>query len=147
MIGSIIMHIFWSRNHCSESFSNWPVSHRIHVLLFCFFNHSTILSETWIDCFSPAFSSNCVHSFVSPFLPSTFPTENVDNFIYLFIYFINLFIYFLAVLGLRCRAQAFSSCGERGLLLLWSMGSRCSGFSSCGSRVLEHRLSSCGTWA
>ena len=32
---------------------------------------------------------------------------------------INLFIYlFLAALGLRCCARAFSSCGERGLLLV-----------------------------
>ena len=32
-------------------------------------------------------------------------------------------------------------------LLLRSTGSRRVGFSSCGSRALEHRLSSCGTWA
>ena len=71
------------------------------------------------------------------------------------------FIYFLAVLGLRCCARAFSSCGERGLLsslrcagfslqwllLLWSMGSRRTGFSSCGSWTLERRLSSCGARA
>ena len=32
---------------------------------------------------------------------------------------INLFIYlFLAALGLRCCAQVFSSCGERGLLFV-----------------------------
>ena len=32
---------------------------------------------------------------------------------------INLFTYlFLAALGLRCCAQAFSSCGERGLLFV-----------------------------
>ena len=63
----------------------------------------------------------------------------------LFIYFIYLF---LAVLGLHCCTQAFSSCGERGshctslqcagfslqwLLLLWSAGSRHAGFSSCGT--------------
>ena len=40
----------------------------------------------------------------------------------------------------------FSCCGARAL------GSRASvvvalGLSSCGSRALEHRLSSCGTWA
>ena len=35
------------------------------------------------------------------------------------IFFKNKFIYlFLAVLGLRCCAQAFSSCGERGLLFV-----------------------------
>ena len=32
--------------------------------------------------------------------------------------FLNLFIYFLAALGLRCCARAFSSCGERGLLFV-----------------------------
>ena len=77
------------------------------------------------------------------------------------------FIYlFLAALGLCCCMQAFSSCGERGLLfiavrvlllrwlllfqwllLLRSTGSRRAGFSSCGLRALEHRLSSCGAQA
>ena len=34
-------------------------------------------------------------------------------------FFINLFIYlFLAALGLCCCAQAFSSCGEQGLLFI-----------------------------
>ena len=64
------------------------------------------------------------------------------------------------MLGLRCCAQAFSSCGKPGLLfiavrglliavasLVWSMGSRHAGFSSCGSWALECRLSSCGTQA
>ena len=80
---------------------------------------------------------------------------------------INLFILFLAALGLRCRAWAFSSCGERGLLCCSAQASHCSGFSccrawalgtrasvvvahglsSCGSRALEHRLSSCGARA
>ena len=61
--------------------------------------------------------------------------------------YINLFIYlFLAALGLRCCAQAFSGFSERGysslqcagfslqwLLLLRSTGSRCASFSSCGT--------------
>ena len=80
-----------------------------------------------------------------------------------------LFIFnFLAALGLCCCAQAFSSCGERGLLFVvvrrlliavaslccgaWALGARASvavarGLSSCGSQALERRLSSCGTWA
>ena len=33
------------------------------------------------------------------------------------------------------------------LLLLWGTGSRRAGFSSCNTRVLERRLSSCGTRA
>ena len=76
--------------------------------------------------------------------------------VFLLIYLI-LFILFLAALGLRCCAQAFSSCSEQGLLvvavhglligwllLLQSTGSRRVGFSSCGSRAIERSLSSCG---
>ena len=33
-----------------------------------------------------------------------------------FVFNIYLFIFILAAVGLRCCAQAFSSCGERGLL-------------------------------
>ena len=36
----------------------------------------------------------------------------------LFFIFINLFILFLAALGLRCCAWAFSTCGERGPLFI-----------------------------
>ena len=80
----------------------------------------------------------------------------------------NYFIYlFLVALSLRCCAPAFSSCSERGLLfiavrgLLIAVASCCGaqalgtwasvvvarGLNSCGSRALEHRLSSCDTWA
>ena len=71
------------------------------------------------------------------------------------------------MLGLGCWVWAFSSCGEWGLLfvavrgLLSAVASRCGAralgaqasvvvtcrLSSCGLRALEHRLSSCGTWA
>ena len=60
------------------------------------------------------------------------------------------FFFFLAALGLRCCARAFSSCGERGysllrcvgfslrwLLLLQSTGCRRTGFSSCGTRAQQ----------
>ena len=87
------------------------------------------------------------------------PTDFFKNF-----YFIYLF---LAALGLRCCARAFSSWGKWGLLfvavrgLLIAVASRCRvravgtrtsiavarGLSSCGSRALERRLSSCGTQA
>ena len=56
------------------------------------------------------------------------------------------------MLGLRCCAQAFSSCGEWGLLStvghrfwgtraqqLWLSGSGAHGLSSCGSWALGHR--------
>ena len=77
----------------------------------------------------------------------------------------NKFIYlFLAALGLCCCAQAFSSCGERGLLFVvvhglivvaslccraralgaWASVVMAHGLHSCGSQALERRLSSCG---
>ena len=44
---------------------------------------------------------------------------NVIRISFLFSFFKNKFIYlFLAALGLRCCAWAFSSCGERGLLFV-----------------------------
>ena len=72
------------------------------------------------------------------------------------------------MLGLRCCARAFSSCGKRGLLFVavrgllieeaslvaraWALGTWASvvvarGLSICGSWALEHRLGSCGTQA
>ena len=75
-------------------------------------------------------------------------------------FFVCLFA-FLSVLGLHCRARAFSSCGERGLLFVAVRGARfgapalgagasvvaARGLSSCGTRALECRLSSCGARA
>ena len=52
---------------------------------------------------------------------------------YLFIY---LFIYFLAALGLRCCAQAFSSCSEQGLLSVVVRGL----LIAVASLVAEHKL-------
>ena len=52
-----------------------------------------------------------------------------------FIYF-YLFILFLAVLGLHCCAQAFSSCGEWGLLFVVVCGL----LLVVASLVAEHRL-------
>ena len=49
----------------------------------------------------------------------------------------------MAMLGLRCCMQAFSSCGELGLAALrrgeWA--SHCSGFSCCGAWALGMRAS------
>ena len=102
--------------------------------------------------------------------PDSMSTVKVFFLIYLFI------CLFLAALGLRFFAQAFSSCGERGLLFVvvcglliavaslccraWALGAQASvvvarglqqlwhvGFSSCGSWALECRLSSCGAQA
>ena len=52
----------------------------------------------------------------------------------------NKFIYlFLATLGLRCCAWAFSSCGERGLLFV----AVCGLLIAVASLVAEHRLQAC----
>ena len=69
----------------------------------------------------------------------------------LFFFFLNiyLFIYlFLAVLGLRFCARAFSSCGERGPLFIAVRGP----LTIVASLVAKHRLqtrrlSSCGARA
>ena len=87
--------------------------------------------------------------------------------LFFLIFFLN-FILFLAALGLHCCTWAFSSCGKQGLLFVavcglliavaslccgaWALGTQAAvavarGLSSCGSRVLERRLSSCGTEA
>ena len=56
------------------------------------------------------------------------------NYFSLFIY---LFIYLLlAALGLRCCSQAFSSCGERGLLFVAVRGL----LIAVASLVAEHGL-------
>ena len=72
---------------------------------------------------------------------------------------IILFYLFLAALGLRCCAWAFSSCGERAshcggfsCCRAPALGMKASvvvarGLSSCGSQALEHRLRSCGAQA
>ena len=70
-----------------------------------------------------------------------------DSFRLSFLLFIYLFL-FLAVLGLRFCARAFSSCGERGPLFIAVRGP----LTVAASLVAEHRLqtrrlSSCGAWA
>ena len=59
--------------------------------------------------------------------------------------FININL-FLTVLGLCCCAQAFSTCGEQGLL--FSQASYCCGFSCCRAWAVGCAgFSSCGLWA
>ena len=61
----------------------------------------------------------------------------------------------MAVLGLRCCARAFPSCGERRLLFVAERGLLIAVASRCGAQALgagasvavARGLSSCGTWA
>ena len=63
-----------------------------------------------------------------------------DNFLYLFFFNFYLFIYlFMAVLGLRSCARAFSSCGKRGPLFIAVRGP----LTIAASLVAEHRLHTC----
>ena len=69
-------------------------------------------------------------------------------FSFSFFILIYLFYLFLAVLGLRVCARAFSSCGERGPLFITVRGP----LTIAASLVAEHRLqmrslSSCGSRA
>ena len=55
------------------------------------------------------------------------------------IFFINLFIFilFLAVLGLRCCARAFSTCHAGLLFRCRAQAFRRGGFSCCGAQALD----------
>ena len=55
---------------------------------------------------------------------------------FILFYFILFFNLFLAVLGLRCCAQAFSSCNEQGLLFIAVHGL----LIAVASFVVEHGL-------
>ena len=60
-----------------------------------------------------------------------------ESFIFIFLFFFYKSTYsFLATVGLRCWAQAFSSCGERGLLFVVMHGL----LTAVASLVAEHGL-------
>ena len=64
------------------------------------------------------------------YIISIYSIDIIYTFTHRFFFLINLFILFilfLAVLGLRCCEQAFSSCGEQ--------VSYCGGFSCCRARA------------
>ena len=61
--------------------------------------------------------------------------ELLNNYFF-FLKFIYLIYLVLAALGLRCRAWAFSSCGEQGLLFVVVHGL----LIAMPSLVAEHRL-------
>ena len=67
---------------------------------------------------------------------SSFWRECPVVFIFVYINFFNFIYLFLAALGLRCCAWAFSSCGEQGLLLVAVHGL----LIAVASLVAEHGL-------
>ena len=69
-------------------------------------------------------------------------------YIYIIYLLISVCIYILAVLGLRCCVQAFSSCNKWGSLSSCARVSYCSGFSCCRAQALWcGGFSNCGSWA
>ena len=93
-----------------------------------------MLSELGKDSWVGIFVFSCQYSvdFISFSLASDF-----------FFFLIYLFYLFLAVLGPRFCARAFSSCGKRGPLFITARGP----LTIAASLVAEHRLSNCGSWA
>ena len=97
---------------------------------------------------------NSIYGLQCQLLSKSFQPPFPDSLPYRFFFFFWLRWVFVAARGLSLVAASggYSSLRCVGfslwwLLLLLSMGSRCTGFSSCGLRALESRLSSCGTWA
>ena len=125
-----------------------------------FFHHLTFslyvsLGLKWVSCGQHIYGSCfCIHSaslclLVRAFNPFTFKVI-IDMYVPITIFSsFELFIYlFMAVLGLRFCARAFSSCCKRGPLFIVV----CGPLTIVASLVAEHklqtrRLSSCGTWA
>ena len=99
--------------------------------------------------FSIALFSSCLQSFPA----SGSFQEHRDSVISLSSSFKNvLFIYYFCLCWVFIAAQAFSGCGEWGLLPSWGVwASYCGGFSHCGvwalgntgSRIAAYRLSCC----
>ena len=101
--------------------------------------------NAYFSDFQPVFFSNVFIKDYKLLSKSGFTTFH--SFFVCFLKFIYLF---LAALGLRCCARAFSSCGEQGLLLIAVHGlliteaSLCCGAWALGVRasvVVVHRLS------
>jgi len=80
---------------------------------------------------------------------SRFVRESSLSFLFFFFFKLNLFLfkifvyfYFSVALGLRCGEQAFSRCGEQGLLSSCrEQASHCGGFSSRGAWPPDARAS------
>ena len=95
----------------------------------------------------PVLGEFCNILYTSPFLSLPCPKSVMCEFkkseLHLFIY-----LFLGAVLGLRCCARAFSSCGERGPLFIAVRGPLTIAASLVAEHRLQtHRLSSCGSWA
>ena len=93
-------------------------------------------------------SKFCVFFSANFFLSIIYSLNSLMVLIFKMSLFFFLIYLFMAVLGLRFCARAFSSCGKRGPLFI----AVCGPLTIVASLVAEHRLqtrrlSDCGTWA
>ena len=122
----------------------WIFSFAKHVLKF---SSNSLLSNIFLIDLNGCF----IYSRQEPFFGNIYSKYFLLSSIHLMLYFFlnYLFIYlFMAVLGLRFCARAFSSCGEWGPLFIVVHGP----LTIAASLVAEHRLqtrrlSSCGSRA
>lgn len=78
-----------------------------------------------------------------PSMGCVFQADEIGAWIsFLFLFKIFVYFYFSVALGLRCGEQAFSRCGEQGLLSSCrEQASHCGGFSSRGAWPPDARAS------
>ena len=146
---------WWGRDSFYYYFNIWhwnfPRERNVVMIYCCLVAKSCLTLCNPMDCRPP---SSSVHEIsqtrILEWIATSFSSSNVYVW-WVFFFFFNLF---LAVLVLHCSVQAFSSCGEQGLLLwrvsycngfsCWAEAPACTGFGSCGSRAPEIRISICG---
>ena len=125
--------------------------------LFCFplyiiFPSGFLFSVTLITSFMEGITLwlflMCICTYLS-FLNSLFSFYLFSFYLFFWLHYIFVVVHGLSLVAASGGYSLLWCAGFSlwWLLLLRSMGSRCAGFSSCGSWALEHRLSSCGTWA
>ena len=135
--------------HCCRCIYNFIFSNKSFIFLILFYSLHFVIILLFLAC-SPFF--------LLSFFCCGFVLLYCSCFNYIFIFpniyiyfsrFLKIFIYlFLAVLGLSFCVRAFSSCGERGPLLIAVHGPLTIAASPVAEHRLQtHRLSSCGSRA
>ena len=110
----------------------------LYRLLLCHWSHCLPIIICLIACV--LLEDNLYVLFIFVFLPNASHSVELKKLLlneFFLIEFIYLFIYlFMAALGLRCCARAFSSCSEQGILFVVVRGLPI----AVASLVAEHRL-------
>ena len=131
----------------SESFSKDKNKVSI-ITLIQFFKLKKFLIFYVLLILQKVINSLCFSYLLNSYQMVRTPSSNLIFFLKVYVFFFFFLILFLAVLGLRFCARAFSSCGKRGPLFIAMRGP----VTIVASLVVEHRLqthrlSSCGSRA